>query len=125
MVKLHGLVPYMVDHPDQTLPERGDIPIYITGLRKGEKLYEELLIGNNPAQTLHPRIMTAAEVFLPMDELMAALDRLHEACENSDLSNIFEIFRELPLSYDPVSAKTAPALEEGPIGMPLKVSAGT
>ena len=125
MVKLHGLVPYMVDHPDQILPERGDIPIYITGLRKGEKLYEELLIGNNPSQTLHPRIMTAAEVSLPMDELMAALDRLHEACENVDLPNIFEIFRELPLSYDPVSAKPALAEEEGPIGMALKVTAGT
>ena len=44
MVKLHGLTPYMVDQPDKVLPEKGDIPIYIAGLRKGEKLYEELLL---------------------------------------------------------------------------------
>lgn len=40
MVKLHGLTPYLVDHPNQILPDKGDIPICVTGLRKGEKLYE-------------------------------------------------------------------------------------
>lgn len=105
MVKLHGLVPYMVDHPDQILPEKGDIPICLTGLRKGEKLYEELLIGNNPSPTLHPRIMTASEVSLPMDELMAVLERLRQACDIVDLYTIVDILHELPLDYAPVGRK--------------------
>ncbi len=105
MVKLHGLVPYMVDHPDQILPEKGDIPICVTGLRKGEKLYEELLIGNNPSPTLHPRIMTASEVSLPMDELMAVLERLRQACDIVDLYTIVDILHELPLDYTPVGRK--------------------
>ena len=107
MVKLHGLVPYIVDHPDQALPEQGDIPICVTGLRKGEKLYEELLIGNNPSPTLNPRIMTASEVSLPMNELMAILERLHQACENVDLSAILDILHELPLDYTPLGEKIA------------------
>ncbi len=99
MVKLHGLVPYFVDHPDQVLPDQGDIPICITGLRKGEKLYEELLIGNDPEKTQHPRIMTATEVSLAMDDLRAVLDRLLAACEKFDLPAIIAILHELPLQY--------------------------
>ncbi len=125
MVKLHGLVPYMVDSPDQLLPEKGDIPICITGLRKGEKLYEELLIGGNPSQTLHPRIMTAAEISVPMKELMVVLDRLHQACEHNDLSVIFKIFQELPLAYRPVSAEFAPTKDEGQGRIPSKAYART
>ena len=103
MVKLHGLTPYTVDHPDQFFPEKGDIPICVTGLRKGEKLYEELLIGNNPSPTQHPRIMMASEVLLPMEELMAVLDRLLSACENFDLPAIIAILDELPVDYGPLS----------------------
>lgn len=107
MVKLHGLVPYMVDHPDPIMPNKGDIRICITGLRKGEKLYEELLIGNNPSRTLHPRILTASEVSLPMSELMAMLEQLHQACDNVDLAKIIEILKELPLDYAPDGANIA------------------
>jgi FlaA1/EpsC-like NDP-sugar epimerase len=103
MVGLHGLQPYIVDHPGQFLPEKGDIPVCFTGLRKGEKLYEELLIGNNPSPTQHPRIMTASEDLLPMSELMALLDRLFQACENADLPAIIAILHELPLEYAPLS----------------------
>ena len=110
MVKLHGLTPYLVDHPNQILPDKGDIPICVTGLRKGEKLYEELLIGNNPEPTKHPRIMTASEVSLPYDVLMAALDRLIQACENFDLPAIVAILHELPLEYAPLSTDIADLL---------------
>lgn len=58
------------DHPD------GDIEIVETGLRPGEKLYEELLIGNNPEQTNHPRIMRAREDMLPWAELDVMLKEL-------------------------------------------------
>ncbi|MCP1198071.1 nucleoside-diphosphate sugar epimerase/dehydratase [Notoacmeibacter sp. MSK16QG-6] len=102
MIKLHGLTPYMVDHSDQSMPDQGDIPICITGLRKGEKLYEELLIGNNPSPTSHPRIMTASEVWVPMDKLQPILDRLFQACERVDLPAILDILHELPLEYRPV-----------------------
>jgi FlaA1/EpsC-like NDP-sugar epimerase len=110
MVKLHGLFPYTVDHPDQILPEKGDIPILVTGLRKGEKLYEELLIGNNPGPTKHPRIMTASEVSLPSDALMAVLDRLLQACEVFDLPEIVAILHELPLEYAPSSTQISDLL---------------
>jgi len=109
MVKLHGLVPYMVDHPDQVLSDQGDIPICVTGLRKGEKLYEELLIGNNPSPTLHPRIMTASEVSLPLEDLMAVLDQLQLACDEVDFPVIFKILHELPLDYAPPVSRLAPA----------------
>lgn len=101
MVKLHGLTPYIVEEPDQFHPDRGDIPVCVTGLRKGEKLFEELLIGNNPLPTEHPRIMTASEVALPVHELKAALDRLHVACEKAYLPDIVAILRELPVEYSP------------------------
>jgi FlaA1/EpsC-like NDP-sugar epimerase len=104
MVKLHGLIPYLVDHPDQVLPDQGDIPVCVTGLRKGEKLYEELLIGNNPAPTRHPRIMTASEVSVPLEELMRVLDRLYSACEDVDLAQILGILHELPIDYRPIGS---------------------
>jgi FlaA1/EpsC-like NDP-sugar epimerase len=103
MVKLHGLVPYMVDHPNQIMPAKGDIPVYVSGLRKGEKLYEELLIDNDPTPTKHPRILTASEPSVPRDELMAVLDRLLQACQAFDVPAIVVILHELPLGYAPSS----------------------
>ena len=102
IVNLYGLTAYVVDHPHQISPEKGDIPVCITGLRKGEKLYEELLIGENPKPTKHPRIMTASEISLPYEVLMPVLDRLLRACENSNLPEIIAIMHELPLDYVPL-----------------------
>ncbi|MHA6332449.1 polysaccharide biosynthesis protein [Qipengyuania sp. CAU 1752] len=101
MVKLHGLVPYFVDEPEDVLPEQGDIPICFTGLRKGEKLYEELLIGDNPQPTVHPCILTASEVSMRMDELMPILDQLLAACKAFDMPKINKLLRTLPLQYSP------------------------
>jgi FlaA1/EpsC-like NDP-sugar epimerase len=111
MVKLHGLTPYMVDGSNQILLDHADhIQVCITGLRKGEKLYEELLIGNNPEMTKHPRIMTASEVSLPHDVLMAVLDRLLKACNDFDLPAIVAILHELPLNYVPLDEDTSDLL---------------
>lgn len=103
MVKLHGLKPYLIDNVSQISASKGDIPILVTGLRKGEKLYEELLIGQNPSPTAHSQIITASEISLPTDQLMAVLGRLMNACENFNLPEILLILKELPLDYAPTS----------------------
>ena len=69
---------------DEHNPE-GDIEIRITGLRPGEKLYEELLIGDNPEKTAHQRIMKAHEDFVPWLELAPILvDMRHAATQNNE-----------------------------------------
>jgi FlaA1/EpsC-like NDP-sugar epimerase len=111
MAKLHGLTPYMVDDTNQILLDDADhIQVSVTGLRKGEKLYEELLIGNNPEITKHPRIMTASEVSLPYDVLIPVLDRLLQACIDFDLTDIVAILHELPLGYAPLGEDTSDLL---------------
>lgn len=70
MVTLSGLSVRDEQHPE------GDIAIQITGLRPGEKLYEELLIGDNPQPTEHPRIMKAHEALLPWEQLQPLLVEL-------------------------------------------------
>jgi len=128
MIRLHGLIPYIVDHPDDTDITRGDIPICITGLRKGEKLYEELLIGEDPAGTQHPRIMTANEVSLDTPSMMAVLDRLMKACEAFDVQLIREIFLEAPLAYAPTGPETSDLmwrLSQAPQSLELRLIEGS
>jgi FlaA1/EpsC-like NDP-sugar epimerase len=72
---------------DHSCPE-GDIEIVVTGLRPAEKLYEELLIGDNPQATNHPRIMKAREACLPWDELAAHLEVLRSAAVSGDVPAI-------------------------------------
>ncbi|WP_027924133.1 nucleoside-diphosphate sugar epimerase/dehydratase [Pseudomonas sp. URMO17WK12:I12] len=79
----------------------GDIAIEFTGLRPGEKLYEELLIGDNVAATQHPMIMTANEDLLPWDELKGKLAELVNAVENDDYSRIRQLLRETVSGYTP------------------------
>ena len=130
MVKLHGLQPYVIDAGDASGAE-GDIAIAITGLRKGEKLYEELLIGNDPAPTQHPRIMTASERSLPMGRLMPVLEDLRRACERFDLPRIGEILHDLPLDFSPSNAELSdllwtragqPVIEAEPTGGHLRIA---
>jgi FlaA1/EpsC-like NDP-sugar epimerase len=85
MVELSGL-----RVRDQAHPE-GDIEITITGLRPGEKLYEELLIGDNPSPTAHPRIMKAHEEFLAWADLLVQLEALRAAVDNSDVAAIKQV----------------------------------
>lgn len=82
MLHLSGLVERTADHPG------GDIEIAITGLRPGEKLYEELLIGDDPQPTEHPRIMKAHEPFLPWAQLSVELDVLEAAARSNDTEAI-------------------------------------
>ncbi|WP_233499446.1 nucleoside-diphosphate sugar epimerase/dehydratase [Pararhodobacter sp. CCB-MM2] len=101
MIRLHGLTPYIVDEAGTSETESGDIAIRITGLGKGEKLFEELLIGNNPCGTEHPRIMTASETALSPAEMRVLLDHMMQACKDFDLGRIQQILNEAPLDYRP------------------------
>ena len=77
----------------------GDIEIRITGLRPGEKLYEELLIGDNPQGTAHPRIMMAREVSMPWDEVEQTLNRLMRARNEFDCDEIMQILKTAPTGF--------------------------
>lgn len=99
MVKLYGLKPYFVDDAYGVPHENGDIAIHFTGLRKGEKLYEELLIGNDPKPTVHPRVLTASEVSMPLSDLIKTLEHLRHACDRLDLVEARLILEKLPIDY--------------------------
>ncbi len=94
MIRLSGLSVCETDHPD------GDIEILETGLRPGEKLYEELLIGNNPERTNHPRIMRARERLLPWAKVKNALEQLDATIRGSgNASMAVKIVSELVPEY--------------------------
>jgi FlaA1/EpsC-like NDP-sugar epimerase len=95
MIELSGLTVQ-----DEANPE-GDIAIEVTGLRPGEKLYEELLIGNNPMPTQHPRIMKAHEEFLPWPELQARLTELMQAVETNNVPAMRAHIQHLVPGYQP------------------------
>ncbi|HHP0491574.1 polysaccharide biosynthesis protein [Vibrio harveyi] len=79
----------------------GDIEIQFSGLRPGEKLYEELLIGDNVKQTAHERIMTAHEVHLPLREYELLLNDLDFACHSMDHENIRTLLLNAPTGFNP------------------------
>ena len=81
----------------------GDIEIVVTGLRPGEKLYEELLIGDNPQPTMHPRIMKAHEEYLAWSVLQPALDALDQAMHDGDLLRARQQLQQLVNGFAPVS----------------------
>ncbi|MEG0868752.1 MAG: nucleoside-diphosphate sugar epimerase/dehydratase [Hafnia sp.] len=79
----------------------GDVAIEFTGLRPGEKLYEELLIGDNVVATRHPMIMSAQEDFLSWDILKERLDQLLAAVNEDDYSRVRQLLRETVSGYTP------------------------
>ena len=89
MIELSGLTLKNEENPD------GDIEVEIIGLRPGEKLYEELLIGENPELTEHPRIMKAHEGFLSWDRLEDKLKALDTAFSANDVTSMLFILEEL------------------------------
>ncbi|VVM47968.1 UDP-N-acetyl-alpha-D-glucosamine C6 dehydratase [Pseudomonas fluorescens] len=79
----------------------GDISIEFTGLRPGEKLYEELLIGDNVAATQHPMIMTANEDYLSWDVLKVKLTELLRAVDQDDYARVRQLLRDTVSGYTP------------------------
>ena len=95
IVKLSGLT-----LKDESNPQ-GDIEIKVTGLRPGEKLYEELLIGDNPQPTQHPRILKAQEKFIPWDQLQGLLHSLNLALCVNDVAEIKKFLQKVVTGYQP------------------------
>lgn len=79
----------------------GDIAIEYSGLRPGEKLYEELLIGDDVRATDHPRIMTANEIDLPWDEVEALLQQLDKHCHVFQIDAVHQLLQDAPLAFTP------------------------
>lgn len=95
MINLSGLTVRDEDHPD------GDIEIAEIGLRNGEKLYEELLIGDDPKPTSHSRIMQAREAMLEWSELSVRLDALRAAMDAGLADECLAILRGLVPEFRP------------------------
>lgn len=94
MIHLMGLEVKDDIHPN------GDIEIKFTGLRPGEKLYEELLIGENVRETAHPRIMAADEVSLSWPQMQSLLLQLDSLCDSFNVESIIEVMRCAPTGFN-------------------------
>lgn len=95
MIELSGLTVKDIDNPD------GDIALEITGLRPGEKLYEELLIGDNPCPTEHPRIFKAHEKYMSMQEIKKHISLLENYINDGhgDIVELKKILRVIVSGY--------------------------
>jgi len=106
-VKINELAKKMVHLSGLTIKDEknleGDIEITYTGLRPGEKLYEELLIGSSVEGTEHQRIMKAKEISMSWDDLQNLLDKLKIAMDNSDIALVRQILLAAPLGFNPSS----------------------
>lgn len=87
---------------DETNPE-GDVEIRVTGLRPGEKLYEELLIGNDSVGTDHPMVMQAHEAKIPWNELEAVVQQFNVALSHDDVSSMLTLLRTHVNGYQPAA----------------------
>ncbi|MDT8397148.1 MAG: nucleoside-diphosphate sugar epimerase/dehydratase [Pseudomonadales bacterium] len=94
MIHLSGLEVKDEDHPD------GDIGITYTGLRPGEKLYEELLIGDNVSGTSHSSILRAEEDCLSWEETRRFLDELDQACHSYQCEKVRALLLKAPTGYE-------------------------
>ncbi len=94
MIHLSGLSEKHEQNPN------GDIAIEYSGLRPGEKLYEELLVGDNVEGTDHPRIMTANEIHLSWPETHNLLNRLDKACHEFHVDDVINLLLEAPAAFN-------------------------
>ncbi len=95
MIRLSGFEVKDENHP------KGDIKIAFTGLRPGEKLYEELLIGDNVHHTDHPLIMRAEEDVLPWSEMEKLLGDFESAAADHDQERIRDLLLEAVVGFKP------------------------
>ena len=95
MVELSGLKVKTAEYPS------GDIEIKRVGLRPGEKLFEELLIGDNPSATQHPRIMQAREAHLKWSDLVIELNTLEQRMKTKQTGLVIEQLKALVSGFVP------------------------
>jgi len=95
MVQLSGLEVKTDDNPD------GDIEIQFTGLRPAEKLYEELLLGDDVMGTQHSKIMRANELCLSAAELAEYMERMHDAVARYDIHTVRTLLSAAVAGYQP------------------------
>lgn len=94
MIHLMGLEVKDQNHP------HGDIEIKYTGLRPGEKLYEELLVGTNVRKTAHSRILAADEISLSWPEIKILLERLEFSCNAYSVQSVIEVLQTAPIDFN-------------------------
>ena len=95
MINLSGYIELDDDHPE------GDIEIVYTGLRPGEKLYEELLIGDNVSDTQHAKIMRAEEKIIPWSQLNKVLSQLSDANDKNETEQVRRLLLEYVDGFEP------------------------
>ena len=103
-IKINDLIKKMIIFSGFTIKnsknKKGDIEIKIIGLRPGEKLYEELLVGHDPQKTTHPKILMAKDPFVPLAELENYLDNLKKLLNENNLKEIKNLIEILITSYN-------------------------
>ena len=102
-IKIIDLINKMISLSGFTVKDKknltGDIEIKITGLRPGEKLYEELLIGDDPQKTDHPKIKKASDPFTPFAQLELDLNNLKNLLDKNRVKEVKELLEKLIKSY--------------------------
>ena len=102
-VKINDLINKMINLSGFTVKDlknpNGDIEIKIVGLRPGEKLYEELLIGDNPQRTNHSKIQKTSDPSIPFNELEPDLNILKDLLENNSASEVKDLLYKILKSY--------------------------
>ena len=103
-VKIYDLAIKMIHFSGLQLKDnknpKGDIEILITGLRPGEKLYEELLIEDNSLPTKHPKIFKAQDSFLTWEKLSIQIESLEQFINKNDIKEIISILTKLVVGYE-------------------------
>lgn len=100
MIRLAGFKAFYPDQLNRAKPKAGDITISVTGLRSGEKLYEELFIDNNPQPTKHPLIMKCVENPITEAEISRQLTQLRDACDADEVDTIINLLEKMPLGFN-------------------------
>ena len=103
MARLHGLKAVLQSEQAPAPVRQGEIALVFTRLRPGEKLYEELLIGDDPEATAHPRILTTKERHVPLATLTDLLTQMEQACARCDIAAVQTILIEAQTAYQPRS----------------------
>ena len=104
-IKIYDLAKRMIQLSGKSIKNEknlgGDIQIKITGLRPGEKLFEELLLSDSPKKTKHPKIFKSKEPYIELKDLLLEMNILERLIEENDLNKIVKKLKSLVADYKP------------------------